>query len=168
MRKKYQDCHFYSSKNCSILHRCFSIMSLKYLLFQGWLYASELYHFVQFISKARTRNVEVLYCPESAVLYQTESWRTLREQLQHSKVMGKVVKEIQIEVHHVETCILQCQKQRRRSAVLPHRLNRTFRCLDSIITNFKPLAFSFDSSACWSKHLKTGYLMMKLSMKILS
>lgn len=58
---------------------------------QGWLYASELYHFVQFLSKARTRNVEALYCPESAILYQTEDWRKLKGQLHHSKVMGKFV-----------------------------------------------------------------------------
>lgn len=55
---------------------------------KGWLYASELYHFVQFISKARTRNVEALFCPNSAIVYQTEEWKKLREQLHHSKVMG--------------------------------------------------------------------------------
>ena len=66
--------------------------SLHDLLLQGWLYASELYHFVQFISKAKTRNVEALYCPESAVLYQTENWEKLRKQLHHSKVMGKVLR----------------------------------------------------------------------------
>lgn len=58
------------------------------LNFQGWFYATELFHFVQFIAKGKTRNVEALYCPESAVVCQTEMWKQLHSQLDHSLVMG--------------------------------------------------------------------------------
>ncbi|XP_045212796.2 uncharacterized protein LOC123563823 [Mercenaria mercenaria] len=54
----------------------------------NWMYACELYHFVQFIAKGRTRNVEALYCPQSAILFETEQWKQLRSRLHHSKVTG--------------------------------------------------------------------------------
>ena len=55
---------------------------------QNWLYACELNHFVQFIVKGKTRIVEAFYCPQSAVLFETELWKQLRSRLHYSKVTG--------------------------------------------------------------------------------
>ncbi|XP_052084005.1 uncharacterized protein LOC127721312 isoform X1 [Mytilus californianus] len=55
---------------------------------QGYLYSEELYHFVYFLAKGKTKCLEVLYCPESAVLYEDEAWIKLKNNLQHSMAMG--------------------------------------------------------------------------------
>ena len=57
--------------------------------FQGWFYACELYHFVRFIAKGKTKNVEALYCPQEAILFETDLWKQLRQQLPHSSVTGE-------------------------------------------------------------------------------
>ncbi|WAQ96464.1 hypothetical protein MAR_029154 [Mya arenaria] len=54
---------------------------------KDWFYASELFHFVQFVSRGRTRNVEALYCPEGAIIYQSENWKQLRQTLDCTKIM---------------------------------------------------------------------------------
>lgn len=53
-----------------------------------WLYACELYHFVQFLAKGKVRNVEALYCPREAVLYEMPQWQNLRTSLHCSKITG--------------------------------------------------------------------------------
>lgn len=55
---------------------------------QGYLYSEELYHFVHFLSKGKTKCLEVLYCPQTAILYEDESWSKLRNNLHHSVIMG--------------------------------------------------------------------------------
>lgn len=53
-----------------------------------WLYAIELYHFVQFLAKGKARCVDAVYCPKDAIFYQTPQWQKLGTQLQYSKVTG--------------------------------------------------------------------------------
>ncbi|XP_048760797.2 uncharacterized protein LOC125669961 [Ostrea edulis] len=62
------------------------VLDWKFVLDMGWLYAVELYHFVHSIVKGKTRCVEVLYCPDSGQLIQTNQWKQLRDQLNFSKV----------------------------------------------------------------------------------
>ncbi|XP_033726016.1 uncharacterized protein LOC117315768 [Pecten maximus] len=59
-----------------------------FVIDEGWLYAVELYHFLHFLSRGRTRCIEVLYAPKSAVLYESEAWANLRSLLDYKDLMG--------------------------------------------------------------------------------
>lgn len=59
-----------------------------FVIDEGWLYAVELYHFLHFLSRGRTRCLEVLYAPTSAVLYEDKVWQNLRKILDYKDLMG--------------------------------------------------------------------------------
>jgi hypothetical protein len=55
---------------------------------QGWLYAAEIFHFVQYISKGNVRFVESLFLPDSCIVYSNEQWHELIKAMTHSEVCG--------------------------------------------------------------------------------
>ncbi|OWF41713.1 uncharacterized protein LOC110462037 [Mizuhopecten yessoensis] len=59
-----------------------------FVIDEGWLYAVELYHFLHFLSRGRTRCIEVLFAPKSAVLYEDEAWKDLRQQMDYKDLLS--------------------------------------------------------------------------------
>ncbi|KAL3876421.1 hypothetical protein ACJMK2_034270 [Sinanodonta woodiana] len=55
---------------------------------KGWFTVTELYHFCHYLCKGKTRNVEALYCPVQAVLYEDPQWNSLRTGLNISQTIG--------------------------------------------------------------------------------
>ncbi|XP_060083755.1 uncharacterized protein LOC132563009 [Ylistrum balloti] len=59
-----------------------------FVIDEGWLYAVELYHFLHFLSRGRTRCIEVLFAPRSAVVYEDEVWQNLHHLMNYRDLMG--------------------------------------------------------------------------------
>ncbi|XP_070184021.1 uncharacterized protein [Littorina saxatilis] len=54
----------------------------------GWLSVVELFHFGRFLVKGRTRYVETAFCDKDALVYSSDEWQHLRDQLSVNTVTG--------------------------------------------------------------------------------
>ncbi|KAK7095814.1 uncharacterized protein [Littorina saxatilis] len=54
----------------------------------GWLSVVELFHFGRFLVKGRTRYVETAFCDKDSLVYSSDEWQHLRDQLSVNTVTG--------------------------------------------------------------------------------
>ena len=68
---------------------CNTVSKFKNILdTQDWFYAAEAFHFGRYLTVGKSRFIESLYLPESAILLQTEEWNCLLQELGSSDVLG--------------------------------------------------------------------------------